>query len=355
MAHTILHWNGFDSGSNLASDYPGSDFNSASHSYYSLYSSWTPFYGGYGRFVGMAGASLRLAPKLNSPPYNSLGAQMLFGINSTGVSETTIMHFWDGLAGAEQISFRIAWNGTTSKYDLRIYRGATLLSTVPGFCLGAVANAWTWISAMVYVHPTAGRIHLRTGLSDGVSFSFTGNTQNTANQRIDYVEVGMIGGMPTFFIDDLVISQCLPSDDSMRRMRVIGAITPSGSDLSGLSVSGSPTNWQAVNEIPPNGDTSYVYGNVPGAQDTYLVNWPSISNTIAALEVGLRCRREEAGTRLMAPLLKRGSNVYQGAAAPTGPNYLLLKSEWLNDPETGEPWRPDVLNSAASKIGLRIV
>lgn len=353
MAHTILHWNGFDSGAGLPSDYPGSDWTTLSASYYSSFFGWSPFYG-YGRFYGANAAGLRLMPLLPSSGYLAMSAQMLFGINNTGVSEATILRFWDSMAGAEQISFRITWNSGTSRYDLRIYRGATLLSTVANFCTGAVANGWAWISAMVYVHSSTGRIYLRTGFNDAVSYTFTGNTQNTANQRIDRVEVGVIGSAPVFMLDDLVISSCDPADDSMYRMRVLGAEVPTGSDMSEFVPVGAATNYQAVNEIPENGDTSYVQGSTAGQQDTYERAWPSIAQTIISVKMGSRVRKADAGNRFIQNLLKRGATVYAGPAVPVNSSYFLCESEWKNDPATGEPWRPDALTAAATKIGARI-
>jgi hypothetical protein len=351
MAHTILHWNGFDSGNDLPDDYSAGDYQltgGAGSGYFISGFFGFPSIYGYGRYMGVNGSVLRLMPQLAGGPFTAMGAQLFYGIATTGLTNQPFLRFWDLQNGSEQISLRLNWNG--SSYDLRVQRGSTILGTLPSFI---TPSQWFWISAMVYVDDAAGVVKLRSGLNDQIVFSFTGDTMNTTLQAIHAVELG-IPTNATQVADDFVISSCAPSDDPMFRYRVLGAEVPSANDVVGCSVFGQPTNYQAVSEIPPNGDTSYVYTSAPGTKDTYSRVWTSFTNTPLAVRVEARARRNDAGVRTLRNILKRGSTEFQGTAQVLDNGYKWLSTEWTQDPLSGDAWRPGRFNSADMKLGFKI-
>jgi hypothetical protein len=345
MAHTILHWQGFDSAGEAKDEYGGEEYN-ANFSCFSSWVGWSPYYG-YGRFALLTNPCW-LRPYLPGGPFTCLNAQFLFGITNNGNTNKIILRFSDKQNNAEQISLRMNWNG--SAYDLRIQRNTTILGSIPSFC---VANEWRWVSMLVYVDDTAGVVKVRSGFNDQITFTFTGDTQNTTLQAIHAVEAGCFSG-DSMVMDDLVISSCSPSDDPMPRYRVLGAEVPTDNDIVACSVFGATNNYQAVSDIPPNGDTSYVYSSTPGTKDTYTRNWTSFTNTPLAVRVEAKARKNDAGIRTLRNILKRGSTEFQGAAQALDSQYLPVRAEWWQDPLSGDAWRPGRFSSANMKLGFKI-
>lgn len=336
MAHQIFHWNGFDAGRRLSDEYNYVEFTS-NRTYYSSYGAIPSTYYGYGRFVHFGNFnSAFFYPILSSPgPFLAACVQFLFGF-PYGCT-TQMVRFYDSLAKAEQITINSQWSSPS--HSIVIKRGTTTLGTIPAV---AGLGQWNWMSVMVYVHSTQGRVVVRMGFDDQIVFSFTGNTQNTGNQRIDRIDVGNIGSTGDVCYDDVVFSACDPQDAPMFRYRVIGAQMPNGSGLSGFSVYGATTNWQAVNDNPPNDHTSYVFASQPGTRDAYQVAIPSTSKTILAVKSQAMCFKEDAGIAKLVPeITKSGTSYGAGAVVlKQGPEYCVVSGEWKSDPSDGRPWTP---------------
>jgi hypothetical protein len=140
----------------------------------------------------------------------------------------------------------------------------------------------------------------------------------------------------------------------MPRYRVLGAEMPTDNDIVACSVFGASNNYQAVNETSPNDDTSYVYSSTPGTKDTYTRNWTSFTNTPLAVRVEARARKNDAGIRSLRNILKRGTTEFEGAAQALDSQYFPVRTEWQQDPLSGDAWRPGRFNSADMKFGFKI-
>lgn len=108
------------------------------------------------------------------------------------------------------------------------------------------------------------------------------------------------------YVDDLYITdgQGSVNNDFLGDVKV-SALLPNGAGTATqFAVTGAATNWQAVNESPPNDDTSYVSSGTAGQQDLYA--YPALtgaSGNIAGVQVNLWARKDDAGTRTIEPLV----------------------------------------------------
>lgn len=357
MPHALLHMNGFDTAGNVAEEYSGAEY-SGSISFQSLFSSVVPPFNGYGRYL-FCSSNGYISPALSGAPFTTLCVSGQFSFldyrlgSSTG--ETTFIQFWDGLANQVQVEIRASFNTSTNRVDLRAYRGTTLLATSSSPITGGL-NQWNWISVLVNVNNSTGVIKIVIGPDNSLVMNFSGNTQNTANTRIDSVRIGRIsntGAATTFFMDDLFITSCLPTDSPLDERRILGAIVPTGND----AVAWTPNtgaNWQAVSEIPSNGDTSYNSSNTSGAQDTFATSWPTLTgDTIYAVKITAMARKDDAGTQNLQNVVKVGATSYAGPNKTLLSTYFRHHNVWEQNPSTSLAWVPSDFSSNL-KFGYRV-
>ena len=358
MAHTLLHMNGFDAGNSASEDYSGAEY-STNFGYASGWFSVNPPYNGYGRYLLAAVDNGYISPDITGAPFTTLCISGQFCFSNYGLgrgsAETTFIQFWDGVANQVQVEIRAAFNTATNKIDLRAYRGTSLLATASSACAGG-RNEWRWISVLVNVNSSTGVVKIKVGHDNSVVMNFSGNTQNTANTRIDRIRFGRItstGPAADIHIDDLFITSCLPSDSPLDERRIRGAIVPTGNDTVAWTPS-SGTNWQCVNEIPPNNDTDYVSSNTTGAQDTFTCSWPALAgNTIYAVKIAAMARKDDAGVQNIRNVIKVGTSSYESGNRLLSNVYSRLYNIWEQNPATALAWAPGDFTSNL-KFGYKV-
>lgn len=134
----------------------------------------------------------------------------------------------------------------------------------------------------------------------------------------------------------------------------IGFLLPSGdgTTLDWTPLSGS-VHYTEINEIPQDGDASYVSAGTPGSVDTY--HWqpiPSFDGTICAVQLSLCASSDQEGLR-----------TFQGNVGPAGSQHQteefgLCSGNYYRtavfevDPTTGLPFTQAAFNSRLFGIGL---
>lgn len=347
MPHTLLHMQSFDAMNLMSDEYTAAEyFNNPNAS--NNTNSNTPVFN-YGRFFYSDDFTNRyIAPVLPSPPYTTVCVSGHWVFPSYGLGanagETPFIQFRDNLANAVQVEIRAAYVPLHSRVEFRAYRGTTLIATssmkVPGG-----TNSWVWFSVLVTVNSVAGNVKMRIGPASVLDVDFTGNTQNTANARIDQVRLGRISGGSHVGLDNLFITSALVTDTPLTERRIHGAILPTGNDTVQWTPSAN-TNWQNVNDATPNGDTNYNSSNTSGQQDTFATSWPSIGNVVHAVKSSVSARKEDAGTQNIQHVLKIGSTSYASGNKLLDTAYRRTTETWLTNPATGTDWAQSDFNSS---------
>ena len=99
----------------------------------------------------------------------------------------------------------------------------------------------------------------------------TGSTDmGTSSTGVDGFQLMGPGGLPTCYIDDLYVLDCTDAVNNgyLGPLRVY--MSPPTANGSVLWTPSAGTNWSNVNEIPPDGDTSYNSDGTVGQADQYL-------------------------------------------------------------------------------------
>jgi hypothetical protein len=260
---------------------------------------------------------------------------------------TNLLQFLD--SGSEQISVRYGAAGT-----LIVSRNGVTLGTST---LSLIANTWYYIEFQTTIDPSAGAYTLK--VSGATWLSATGvNTRATANSSTN----GLLFGNHSSNLDDLyVLNSAGTANNTFLGESRILTTEPSGDDTAApgtnlLWTPNSGTNhYTRVNEGSPDDDTSFVSTSTPGQIDTYT--FPAIAPTgvIAAVQVCLCERKDDAGARVT-------STEYRSAAGTNydGTNQFTLNSAYRIDrqiyevdPATGSAWVVTGLNGG--EFGVKCV
>jgi hypothetical protein len=269
-----------------------------------------------------------------------------FLLNVSDTTERNFIQFLDAQNNVVQIELRRIWDSVLLKHVLRLYRGSTLLATSTD---GIPQNTWTWVSVKHVCHASTGSVEVK--LNNATVLTFTGNTQNGSANQVHRPVIRTGVAVTDFYCDNLVIATGLASDSPLSECRIFGAVVPT-SNFSAAFTPNSGTNWSNVNEIPPNDDTSYNYSNTVGDTDVFVCAPPTLTGVIPAVKVNFRARKDDAGVRELAPVIRPGTTNYAGSNIEITSNYFNRGHIWTTNPDTGMAWNPgDIANL---KFGYKI-
>lgn len=323
MALSILWIDGFDEIASTDQKY------SASERSASLSSGANTAYG-YGRSLRVQNGWV--APTLSGAPFTVLfSAFDLILYNNYDVTQLQF-EFWDEAAAAVQCYLKTALNQTVQGYDLLLYRGGSLLYTWPGVLRHGI---YQHVSLRCLVNSVNGSVTLAVnGVDKG---TFTGNTQNTINTRVDRFRLNMTANNDRVNVDNWIIATGLVTDPLLPVSRVYGALTP----VASIAVQWTPTsgaNWSTVDEIPPS-DTDYNSTSTSGFKDVFShAALASVGDTVLAVRANARAYADASDQ--IQNLVQVAGTDYLGSAKSPTTSYFSYGHIWQNNPATSAPWTP---------------
>lgn len=101
----------------------------------------------------------------------------------------------------------------------------------------------------------------------------------------------------------------------------IGVIRPNGAGATTQwALTGAPTNWDAVNDLVPDGDATLVQAVGPGLSDLYQMEDVATNNGILGAQILIHARRTEEGFANLAPLLRHAGVTTELTPRPQSPS-----------------------------------
>ncbi len=128
-------------------------------------------------------------------------------------------------------------------------------------------------------------------------------------------------------------------------------------DEANLDVAGAANNWEAVDEVTPDDDTTYVYTRDKSAYTTDLHNLDdaSLSGTISSVTVYIRSRSVATPTQASARTwIKTNSMGYSGSEITLTTSYADYSTVYATNPQTGSAWTWAEINALQAGVGLRV-
>lgn len=210
----------------------------------------------------------------------TLYAGAAINITALSTANASLMFFMDN--GNEQVTLKFNTLG-----QLYFTRGSgTTAIAGPSFYM-MPTNQFHYVEIFVVISSTVGQVRCWVDGSEVIALTTGLNTQVTGNASANQFGFGLndVGGGTTANFDDIYILDTTGPAPQNTRLGDV-SITTSVASASGSFTqwtikpsSSKPTNWQNTNEIPADGDTTYVFTAVAGNRDSYVFNPLTTSGT----------------------------------------------------------------------------
>ena len=338
---TLLFMDGFDhftaAGSSLK--YSGSNLSSAS------VGSTTPdTRHGAGQWIGTTNTGFHLTQTFSARASWVVGFAAYFGAMPTGVS---IAGFMDG--ANFQATLVVNADGTLS-----VTRNGT--AVLGGTSTATVQPAtWNYIEWKITIANSIGSNSCIVRLNGTNIINVTAGEDLQATANASATGFRIKGASSTLHcFDDLYI--CDQSggvnDDFLGDVKVV-TLYPSGAGNSTDWTASAGSNYQCVDETQGNGDTDYVSESTAGDHDTYAFGNISDSGTVIGIQTNMYARKDDAGTREVAAVVRSGGTDYDGATVALSTSYAILWEVRETDPATTSAW--DITGVNALEAGPKLV
>lgn len=271
-----------------------------------------------------------------------------FKIDTFNTGDRGFLDFRDA-DGTVQVYFIL-----TSAGLIRAYRGnGTLLATGS---TNLLAGTWYYLEFKVTIADSNGAIEVR---QNGTTImTYAGDTKNSST----YASACMIyiGAYTTwetiYFVDDLYVCDGTGSvnNDFLGDVRVDTLLPTGAGSSTQFTPVGNAANYSNVCEAIPDGDTTYNYADTAGYTDSFAVgDLTLLGATIFGVQSNLLARKDDAGTRTMAPNAYISGTNYAGTTQSLADTYIDLLQLWENNPATSSAWTEAVINGA--EFGYKVV
>jgi hypothetical protein len=244
-------------------------------------------------------------------------------------------------AGTAQVTIKTLADGT-----LQAFRGSVAGTLLGSSAVGAVSVAvYQSIEVAVTISATVGTVQIWV---NGVSvLNLTGqNTKNTANTTVSAFAIFAPATANNDFCD-IIWSTARITD------LVVDCKMPTGAGNHTDFTPSAGSNWQNVDETPPNADTDYNETLTVNAIDSFT--HAAISGapaSIAAVIVQVRARNTAAGSGSVAPFVRSSTTDSVGTAVALNTTFQTFQSVYGTDPATGSAWANATAVNAA-EIGYK--
>lgn len=267
-------------------------------------------------------------------------------------SGNTLMVFFDSAGGA-QITIQLQ-----CYTNLIIVRRGAYNGTIIGVGGELHQNRWRCVEFRLVVNNAAGVFQLKV---DGTQvINFAGGTQTTVNANVRSFRLGrqiLPGATAPGYYDDVAFNDTADAvNDTWIGRGGIPAIFPTGvgnsTDL-GLFPNTGEANWEDVDEVPPDDDTSYVFDDLIDDHDSYIASNLVATGTISAVQWLARARSDLVGAPEIARILRIGGVDYQGADIGIDADYDFYPEILDEDPDAGPgAWTVAAINGM--ELGVKI-
>jgi hypothetical protein len=237
---------------------------------------------------------------------------------------------------------------------LSVTRNGTVLAT------GATATSlglWYYLELQATINSTTGSYTLRiNGVTELTATNV--NTQATGNASANQVRISAGGNYGAFYswFDDVYICDGMGSVNNtfLGDVRIQALLPTSDGANHAWTPSSGSDHYPLVNEVPPDGDTSYVGSSTVGQVDEYGMTTIAVSTgTVAGVQTLLYARKDDAGTRTIAPVVREGGTDYVGTAVSLGTSYAYFPQIYEQDPATSAAWT--IAGIGADSFGVKLV
>lgn len=303
-------------------------------------------FGRNGRGVRLVGSGELLIKDVGT--HITLVAGAAFQRN-TSTNTTTILRFRDS-GSATQINILLNSDGSIS-----IQRGSTTVATsVNGGSTPAISiGTYNYVEGKATIDNTSGYVEVR--INGVVYVTFSGDTQATANTDVKEIVFTNSANAGDLYYDDIYICNTsgTTNNNFLGDIRVECVFASATGTYAQWTTTGSSINFQNIDENSPN-TTDYNYSSTPGQADTFNFNDLAItSGQLFGIQRFLFARKDDAGSRFIAPIYRRNSIDVTGTVLSLGDTFTYYRDILELDPSITGTWT--ISNFNASEWGYEMI
>jgi hypothetical protein len=274
-----------------------------------------------------------------------------FAIKFQALFSSTLCSFIDN--GTVQCDLR--YNTSTNLFY--VTRNGTNVTMASGSVVSILANnTWNYVefkatigssiaanscvvrlNGVVVATVAAGQNLQTTANSTANQVSLVDSTIPNNSSNVYYDDFYACDGTGTTnndFLGDMKVVYLPPTGPGTTTQMTLGGTTPAA------------TNWQSVNELAENADVNYVASSTVNNEDTYAMTDLSYTPVaIAGIQTILMARKDDAGTRSVARVVRSAGTDYVGSSVALGTTYNYLTEIVQQDPATSTAWTATGINS----------
>lgn len=274
-----------------------------------------------------------------------------FAMKQTAFAVNTIfLRIMDG----STVHVYLQLNATDS--TISVYQGdGTLLATTDPATQVWTANFWIYLEFFVTIDDTAGEFILRANEAEWLNVTGA-DTRNGGNASADTIQLCSTTNNQYLHIDDFYIANLdapMPAGNFYGNLKIehLG-VSGAGATTEWTPLTGS--NYQNVDENPPNSDTDYNYSSTVNEVDTYTMEDASASTgSIRGVQLTYCARKDASMARETAPVLRSGGTDYVGGTDTLTTSYVYYSEEYDQDPATAADWTFSDVN--ALEAGVKVI
>jgi hypothetical protein len=208
-------------------------------------------------------------------------------------------------------------------------------------------NVWQYLELKVVVSATVGTVELR--LDGATSPDITASGLNTGAVNVNEIVVGFVNAA-TYYDDIYVVdtSGSAPTNTWLGDSRV-ETLYPSSN--------GTNTAWTGVytdvdDPATFDSDTTYISSATPGDLETYgMTNLSVATGTVFAVQTNLIARKDDAGLRTIAPVIRTGGTDYAGTTTATlSSSYLDYTQLYDRQDPVAADWSVTTVNAMEAGV-----
>lgn len=248
-------------------------------------------------------------------------------------------------AGTPQVTIIFNSNGTITA--LRGDTNGTVLGTST-----ATINllAYPFIEAKVVVNNTTGAV--KVWANETVILDLTGlNTRATANNQANEVRLRQTSAV-TINWCDFYVNDGTGADNNTQwgDTRVDRLLPTANGNYTAWAANGAASLFDCVDDAAPNGDTDYISSSTVGQKASFVMGDIPAGATPRAVQWLMSGRKDDAGTRTVAALLRNAGVDAVGVNQNLSAAYTYYRQNYDKDPTDNATWTAAKVNSLEAGV-----
>ncbi len=253
------------------------------------------------------------------------------------------------------------FSGDTNKLGVEINSSNYIEAKVGGSLVATgttsvAASTWHLVEIHFKLDSTSGQIQVK--INNTLDIDYSGDTGSGTFDKVYFGGYGVKKAGGSCWYDDIGINDTSEGvDDSWCGDGRIIAIKPNANgDQSDLVNEGgdSVDNYQSVDDIPKDDDTTYVESDIADDYDLYNLEACGLSaDEYEILRVVVKSRvKGLAASEQIRLMIKTDGTEYEGDTESLGNSYAEYLIEYNENPYSSVPWTPTKVD--ALQIGMKV-